>query len=88
MDEWKKLDIEQITYERWIPLLSDIFPDIKKGDTLLLRVNDNLHSEFFFNGQTLGRISDSNFGKSFLRIWLDINCSYPKVRNQLIGLKK
>jgi hypothetical protein len=88
VDEWKKLDIEQITYERWIPLLSDIFPDIKKGDTLLLRVNDNLHSEFFFNGQTLGRISDSNFGKSFLRIWLDINCSYPKVRNQLIGLKK
>jgi hypothetical protein len=88
VDEWKKLGIEQVTYERWTPLLTDIFPDIKKGDKLLLRVNENLHSEFFFNGQTLGKISDSNFGKSFLRIWLDVNCSYPKVRNQLIGLKK
>ena len=86
-DEWKKLRIEQVTYKQWIPLLSDILPDIKKGDTLLLSVNKNLKSEFFFNGQSIGKISDSNFGKSFLRIWLDVNCSYPKVRNQLIGLK-
>jgi hypothetical protein len=87
-DEWKKLGIEQITYKQWIPLLTNIFPDIKKGDTLLLSVSENLQSEFYFNGQTIGKISDLNFGKSFLRIWLDKNCSYPKVRDQLIGLKK
>jgi hypothetical protein len=79
-DEWKKLGIEQTVYEPWLPLLTNIFPNIKKGDTLLLSVNENLDSEFFFNGQTIG--------KSFLRIWLDVNCSYPKVREQLIGLNK
>jgi hypothetical protein len=87
-DEWEKLGIEKVKFSQWIPLLTDIFPDIKKGDTLLLTVNENQQSEFFFNGKTIGQISDQTFGKSFLRIWLDENCSYPKVRNKLIGLHK
>ena len=35
-DEWEKLGIKQVTFSQWIPLLTNIFPDIKKGDTLLL----------------------------------------------------
>ena len=84
-EEWQKLGIKQVTFSEWIPLLTNIFPDIKKGDTLLLSVSENQQSEFFFNGKTIGKISDKTFGKSFLRIWLDKNCSYPKVRNKLIG---
>lgn len=86
-DEWEKLGIEKTTFSPWIPLLTKIFPNIKKGDTLLLKVSDTQKSEFFFNGQTIGQISDQAFGKSFLRIWLDENCSYPKVRKKLIGQK-
>ena len=40
-DEWEKLGIKQVTFSQWIPLLTNIFPDIKKGDTLLLSVNEN-----------------------------------------------
>jgi hypothetical protein len=87
-DEWEKLGIEKATYGPWISLLTDIFPDIKKGDTLLLNVSENQESEFFFNGKTIGHITDQTFGISFLRIWLDENSSYPKVRNKLIGLNK
>jgi hypothetical protein len=87
-DEWEKLGIKQALFSQWIPLLTRIFPDIKKGDTLLLKVDKNLQSEFFFNGKTIGIITDQTFGNSFLRIWLDKNCSYPKVRNKLIGLYK
>jgi hypothetical protein len=87
-DEWQKLGIKPAIYNPWIPLLTKIFPDIKKGDTLLLSVHENQHSEFFFNGKTIGKITDLTFGTSFLRIWLDENCSYPKVRNKLIGLNK
>ena len=87
-DEWEKLGIKQVTLSQWIPLLTNIFPDIKKGDTLLLSVSENQQSEFFFNGKTIGKITDQTFGKSFLRIWLDENCSYPKVRNKLIGSNK
>lgn len=87
-NEWEKLGIQQDQFKQWIPLLTDIFPDIKKGDTLLLIVNENQESEFFFNGQTIGKITEHNFGTSFLRIWLDENSSYPKVRNKLIGYNK
>jgi hypothetical protein len=87
-EEWEKLGIEKAKFSPWIPLLTEIFPNIKKGDTLLLKVSDTQQSEFFFNGQTIGQISDQAFGKSFLRIWLDENCSYPKVRKKLIGQKK
>jgi hypothetical protein len=87
-EEWEKLGIKQETFAHWVPMLTKIFPNIKKGDTLLLNVSENQQSEFFFNGKTIGKISDQSFGKNFLRIWLDENCSYPKVRNKLIGLNK
>jgi hypothetical protein len=87
-DEWEKLGIKQETFNQWVPLLTQIFPNIKKGDTLLLKVSEDQHSEFYFNGKSIGKITDKVFGKSFLRIWLDENCSYPKVRNRLIGLHK
>ena len=29
-DEWEKLGIKQVTFSEWIPLLTNIFPDIKK----------------------------------------------------------
>ena len=87
-DEWKKLGIKQVTFGQWIPLLTNIFPDIKKGDTLLISVRENQQSEFFFNGKSIGKITDQTFGKNFLRIWLDKNCSYPNVRYKLIGSNK
>ena len=87
-DEWEKLGIKQVTFRQWTPLLTNIFPDIKKGDTLLLSVSENQQSEFFFNGKTIGKITDQTFGKSFLRIWLDEKCSYPNVRKKLIGSNK
>jgi hypothetical protein len=87
-EEWKKLGIEKAEFSPWLPLLTDMFPDIKKGDTLMLNVDENQQSEFFFNGKKIGDITDQSFGKTFLRIWLDENCRYPKVRNKLIGLNK
>ena len=87
-DEWVKLGIKKLTFSPWIPLLTNIFPNIKKGDTLLLIVSENQQSEFFFNGKSISKITDQTFGKSFLRIWLDKKCSYPNVRYKLIGSNK
>ena len=85
-EEWKKLGVSANHLDKWLPLLNDIFPDINKGDTLILIVSKSKTSEFFFNDQSIGVISDELFGENFLKIWLDENCSYPKVRNKLIGL--
>jgi hypothetical protein len=87
-DEWQKLGIKQELFGPWLPLLTDILPNIKKGDTLLLSVCENQQSTFFFNDETIGTITDHTFGMGFLRIWLDENCSYPLVRDKLIGLNK
>ena len=67
-EEWEKLGIKQVKFNKWIILIKNIFPDIKKGDKLLFIVYENQRSEFFLNGKTIGEISDITFGKSFLRI--------------------
>lgn len=85
-EEWSKLGIKSAQTTQWLVMLKDIFPDIKKGDTLLLNVNQAQQSMFYLNSQPIGMIEDVEFGGSFLRIWLDKNASYPKVRNKLIGL--
>jgi hypothetical protein len=83
--EWQKLGFEKTQISHWIALIKNAWPDVKKGDSLLFRVDLDGSSEFFFNGVSLNKIVDTAFGKSFLAIWLTENCSYPKVRRKLIG---
>ncbi|MFT6898196.1 MAG: hypothetical protein ACJA13_002616 [Paraglaciecola sp.] len=84
-DEWHKLGLPGDQTQPWLTRLGLIWPDIKKGDELLLVVNEDLSSAFFFNEMPLEKITDLQFGSNFLRIWLDKNSSYPKLRKQLIG---
>ncbi len=84
-EEWQKLGYEQSQIDRWMPFIENVWPDIKKGDKLLFRVEQDGTSEFYFNGESLKRIDNKEFGSSFLAIWLSENCSYPKVRKKLIG---
>ncbi|MFT5674156.1 MAG: hypothetical protein ACI808_000063 [Paraglaciecola sp.] len=85
LEEWLKLGITKKQAKPWLSQLQELWPNIKKRDELLLLVNEDKSSEFFFNGESLGQLDDSEFGSSFLRIWLDENCSYPKLRKKLIG---
>jgi hypothetical protein len=84
-DEWRKLGLSGEQIQPWLTRLGLIWPDIKKGDELLLVVNKDHSSVFFFNEMHLEKITDLQFGSNFLRIWLDKNSSYPKLRKQLIG---
>lgn len=86
--EWEKLGYSGEQIAPWLKLVNKLWPDIRKGDSLLLVVDQDLSSVFYFNGSKLGEISDSTFGPSFLAIWLDENCSYPKLRQKLIGFSK
>lgn len=84
-EEWQKLGIGQGVSARWIEHIRSIWPNIKKGDELLLIVDQNKISEFYFNQKSIGLIEDTEFGYNFLRIWLDEKSSYPKLQKQLIG---
>lgn len=84
-DEWQKLGFEPAQVQQWLVLLSDMWPNIKKHDSLLLLIDEHQKSNFYYNEQLIGSLEDPLFGPSFLSIWLDENCSYPELRKQLIG---
>lgn len=84
-EEWQKLGYPEEQTQNWLNQIAGLWPDIRKGDELLLVINPKGESEFYYNHQALGTLSDLSFGPGFAAIWLDENCSYPKLRNQLIG---
>ena len=84
--EWRKQGVYVDSSETWLQQLDTFWPDIKRGDQIVLRVNAELASEFFFNGELIGSVVDPIFTQRFLSIWLSEKSSYPHLRNQLVGL--
>lgn len=84
-EEWEKLGYPEEQTQKWLSQIEDLWPDIQKGDELLLLINSQEQSVFYYNDKALGVLSDETFGPGFAAIWLDENCSYPTLRNQLIG---
>tara|TARA_R110001606_G_C15053601_1_gene613842 strand:- start:67 stop:495 length:429 start_codon:yes stop_codon:yes gene_type:complete len=87
-DEWDKLGIARETYRPWLAQLTSMWPNIKEQDEFLFLINNDHSGAFYVNQKWVGSIADKNFSMSFLRIWLDPNGSYPKLRKQLIGQAK
>lgn len=85
-EEWQQLDLSHEEQEAWLDKLASLWPDIQKGDELVLYVGGNLGSRFYYNGEAIGEITDAEFTRQFLAIWLSEKSSYPRLRNQLVGL--
>lgn len=84
-EEWQKLGFSDEQISPWLEQIKAIWPDIVKGDELLLVVEADKRSRFYHNQELIGDMQDTAFGPSFLAIWLDENCSFPKLRKKLIG---
>lgn len=68
-DQWKRLNLLRPKSEKWLKELSNIWPDIKSGDSLTTYSNGKV--TFFYQGQKLlGSVKDEQFGALFLQIWL------------------
>ena len=67
----------------WLLQLTSIWPDITKGDNLVLSVAASGHSGFWFNGEFIGGIRDEAFGPLFGGIWLDADSPQPDLRANL-----
>jgi hypothetical protein len=86
-EQWQELDLyDPAASEQWLRELAELWPDIQRGDSITLFVETDMSATFFFNDQALGQINDSRFTRSFLAIWLAENSTFPKLRNELIGL--
>ena len=84
VEQWRHLELPNQSYQKFIPQLESIWPDITEGDTLSLLISQKT-SHFYFNQRYIGRIDDPEFGQIFLDIWLAKNTSQPKLRSQLLG---
>ena len=81
--EWQRLGIK--TQPAWITELRALWPNVKKGDELGIRVEVSGVSRFYFNQEPLGEMKDPAFGPAFLAIWLSPNSRNPKLTQQLKG---
>lgn len=71
----------------WEKKLAEIFPNIKKGDTLSALFVPGKVMQFFHNGKPLATVNDMELARSFMGIWLDSKTSEPDLRKKLIGLR-
>ena len=79
------MGITEEKYQRYLPILQRLWPNIKDGDSLSLLIYQG-RSVFYFNNQYQGVIDDPEFGEIFLAIWLSDRTSQPSLRNELLGL--
>jgi hypothetical protein len=71
----------------WEKKLAEVFPNIKKGDTLSALYLPGKAMQFFHNGKPLAAVNDMELARSFMGIWLDSKTSEPDLRKKLIGLR-
>jgi hypothetical protein len=89
LKEWRKIGTSQEAQRaQWIKQLEAVWPDLKSGDSLTAFRRQGGPTQFYFGDRLLGEVPDPAFGPAFFAIWLDANCSYPEVRDRLLGVKK
>jgi hypothetical protein len=84
VEQWQKQGLDDKRMSQWIERITELWPDIRKGDQLIFRVDDNQKGRFYYNQQPLGEIEDTGFSAAFLGIWLSPDTEYPKLRQKLI----
>ena len=81
IDEMRKVGAFSRDQEsNWFKAMSDIFPNVQKGDRLQAVNAPNLGVEFLLNDKVIGRIQDPLFAQLFFGIWLHESSSAPALR--------
>lgn len=80
---WSRLHIDAPS--SWVQRLSNIWPSVNKSDELVFYVTTMGIGQFYYNGDLIGEIDDSDFSAAFLAIWLHPETSGKSLRAKLIG---
>jgi hypothetical protein len=85
LKEWRRMGKgEEVQRQRWIKQVSTLWPDVKPGESLTAFKRQGGPTQFYLGDRLLGEVPDPAFGPAFFAIWLDAECSYPKLRDQLL----
>jgi hypothetical protein len=74
------------TLKEWRSELTQIIPDVEKGDKITAICNKNQETLFFANDfHLLGKIVDKEFSQHFFAIWLGNESKDKQLRQALLG---
>jgi len=86
IDEMKKQgSLSNDVAETWLSKMESIFPDVSEGDVLTGIAINKEETQFYFNGEYIDAVQDSDFTSRFFDIWLGNKTSEPKFRKLLLG---
>lgn len=86
-EEWQKLGYDHEQQQQWLEQLNTLWPDIKEGDCLLLKEDDQGHAVFYQGTKKLGVVENADFTQQFLAIWLSPESRFKEERQELVGEK-
>lgn len=69
----------------WGDEMLRIFPDIKKGESLIGVLIPGKGAKFYSRDKLIASADDPEFAKAFFDIWLSEKTSEPKLRERLLG---
>ena len=76
---------DEAKLKRWGEEMARIFPDIKKGDTLIGVNVPGKEARFYNHEKFIAAVPDPEFARAFFDIWLSEKTSAPGVRSNLLG---
>lgn len=89
VDEMRDIGYEdEVLLAKWYEQMRSVFPNVKEGENITGVMDKEQYTHFYYDGDLIGRIEDKSFGQAFFDIWLNEKTSEPKMRKQLLGLKK
>lgn len=68
----------------WLKAMTDVFPNVKKGDRITGVHVPGSGARFYLNGRLLGEVADDAFSRQFFGIWLSPQTSQPRMRETLL----
>lgn len=85
--EWARLgQVDQDKRQAWLGALAGFLPDVGAGDSLSSLVVAGGETRFYLGNTEIGSITDPEFGRAFLAIWLDPTSRYPRQRRKLLSV--
>ena len=73
--------------DKWQAQMTQVFPDIKRGDALIGVAIPGKEARFYNRTKLIGTIADAEFVAAFFDIWLSQKSSEPKLRDKLLNVQ-
>jgi|TARA_B110000495_G_scaffold202815_1_gene224080 hypothetical protein len=84
-EEMRRQGNSEVDLARWYRQMEFIFPDVKKGTSLIGIFDQAGETHFYQDNELIGTIADRAFSESFSAIWLGPDSRVPKIKRILTG---